>query len=417
MLRFPDTIRRTLRPAEGIDMVSVNVHPSVLNRLIAARHLIDSSGQELSALSDPLAVAQKILIAHDAAELVLLALLSQLGLKVNDQAFMAHVRPVVNEAYVKEPALIGSTLFLFEHLNRVRVDFKHYGILPDTGSSYHLYSDVLAVVDGLCDRILGRPLVDIDHTAAIHLGEVSSQFVNARSLIDQGNHRGALEAIAVALSTAFWNLQVSAAVGEPSSETALLLSGRGIDPASFLTMQRLLPIAQWPINEPAWILRKRGHEGNWTKENTEFCLRTAISTVVRLQSTPFLPRPLNFYDGFEDVLEIVTDHPLVHLVKGHFMGLNQTEVFAGLGKGDRITGQAVGQLQMGSDISQESEIDLEYAEYVAVKYPKHPSLQPPAHDDHFAYQVLWFEREDVEISYQTSERYLEIRKSYLNPGE
>jgi hypothetical protein len=54
------------------------------------------------------------------------------------------------------------------------------------------------------------------------------------------------------------------------------------------------------------------------------------------------------------VIEIVTDRPLVHLMNGHFMGRNLTEVFAGLGKGARITGQAVGQIEMGDDISQES---------------------------------------------------------------
>jgi hypothetical protein len=45
-----------------------------LNRLIAARHLIDGSGQELSAIPTPLAVAQKVLLVHDAAELAFLAL-------------------------------------------------------------------------------------------------------------------------------------------------------------------------------------------------------------------------------------------------------------------------------------------------------------------------------------------------------
>ena len=399
-------------------MVSVNIHPSVLNRLVAARHLIDGSGQELSVLSDPLAVAQKILIAHDAAELVILALISQLGLTAKERDFMDQVKAVLREAFNNEPAEIGIKSRLFEHLNRLRVDFKHHGLLPDSRSSYHLYSDVLGVVDTLCDRLLERPLSSIDHTAAIQLDETSSQFVSARLLINKGEYKAALEAIAVGLSVAFWNLEVSAVVGEPSSETALLLSGRGIDPASFLTMQKLLPIAQWPNSEPGWTLRKTGHEGNWTKENAEFCLRTAISTVVRLQSTPFLPRPIDFYDQFEDVVEIVADHPVVHLVHGqHLGGLAQTDVFDGLSKGDRIIGQAVGQFEMSRDFIHESGIDLDYAIYIAVKNPRHPSLVPPAGDDHFAYQVLWFEREDVKISHQTSERYLEIQKFYLNPGE
>lgn len=399
-------------------MVSVNIQPSVLNRLIAARHLIDSSGQELSTVSDPLAVAQKILIAHDATELVLLALLSQLGVKANDQSFMAHVRPVVSKAYENEPALIGSTSLLFESLNRLRVDFKHYGILPDSRSNYHLYSEALWVIDDLCDRLLGRPLLSIDHTAAIQLDQISSHFVNARALIDEGEYRSALEAIALGLSNAFWNLEPSAMVGEPSSETALLLSGRGIDPASFLTMQKLLPMAQWPVAEPAWNLRKTGHEGNWTRENAEFCLRTAISTVVRLQSTPFLPRPIEFYSQFEDVVEIVTDHPLVHLAHGHYLGgSKQIEVFDRLSKADRIIGQAAGQFDIDDDSTHEPGIDLEYAIYIAVRYPRHPSLEPPAPDDHFAYQVLWFRREDVNISYQTSERYLEIQKHHLDTNE
>jgi hypothetical protein len=399
-------------------MVAVNIRPSVLNRLIAARHLIDTSGQELSALSDPLAVAQKILIAHDAAELVLLALLSQLGLKATDKTFMAHVQLVVGKAFENEPALIASTSHLMDDLNRLRVDFKHHGLLPDSRSSYHLYTDVVAVVDSLCDRVFGRPLVGIDHTAAIQQGEISSQFEKARLLIDQGNHRGALEAIAVGLSVAFWNLRVSAMVGEPSSETALLLSGRGIDPASFLTMQKLLPMAQWPLGEPGWTLRKTGHEGNWTKENAEFCLRTAISTVVRLQSAPLLPRPIDFYEQFEDVVEIVADHPVVHLVHGYYLsGPVQADVFDGLSKGDQVIGQAFGEFELGREFTQELGTNLDSAIYIAVKHPRHPSLKPPAPDDPFAYQVLWFERADVNISHQTSERYLEIRNSYLNPDE
>jgi hypothetical protein len=88
-----------------------------------------------------------------------------------------------------------------------------------------------------------------------------------------------------------------------------------------------------------------------------------------------------------------------------------------LSKGDQVIGQAFGEFELGREFTQELGTNLDSAIYIAVKHPRHPSLKPPAPDDPFAYQVLWFERADVNISHQTSERYLEIRNSYLNPDE
>jgi hypothetical protein len=143
----------------------VNIQPNVLNRLIAARHLIDSSGPELTSISTPLAVAQKVLLVHDVAELALLALLPPGGKGPRDQSFMDLADAVVGKAYQGDIAEVAPRLGLLRHMNQVRVAFKHQGLLPDTASSYHLFSNVVDLLNNVCELLLGTPLLEVDHTS------------------------------------------------------------------------------------------------------------------------------------------------------------------------------------------------------------------------------------------------------------
>jgi len=392
----------------------MEMQPNALNRLIAARHLIDSSGQELTAISTPLTVAQKLLVAHDAAELVLLARITQLGISGSDLAakqgrepsFMAIATTVLTKAYGGESEQFGQNRDLMDHLNRVRVAFKHQGLLPDTASSYHLFSGLIEILDNLCEVLLNRSLLAIDQTAAIHDEEIAEKFTDARALIDEGRYKEALEMTSSGLAIAFLNLELPSYVtpGEPSSEDALLLSGRGIDPASFLTMQKLLPVTFWGGEEAKWHLRKTGHRANWTKEKAEFCLRTAVSTVIRLQSAPILPKPIDFYHQFEDVVQIESENPEVYLVRGS-MFEKKFERFEKFRKGDRIAGHAFGRHGKTLNVITNSESDLEFTEYIALRDPRHELIEEPEHSIFSQSTVLWFKSSEVSVAYQISESY------------
>ena len=405
-------------PSQVADQMAIQ--PSTLNRLIAARYLIDSSGQELTAISDPLIVCQKILTAHDAAELVLIALLSQLGVDAPEKdgkikrepSFMAMASAVLKEAAKNQEIADARHNKLFEDLNRARVDFKHHGLLVDASTNFHLFADVIKLLDVLCNCLINRGLLTVDHSAAISSENIRAKFSSAREAIDAGEYRLALEETARGLALAFWEMNVpsSLIVGKASSEDALLLSGRGIDPASFLSMQKLLPVSYVFEEEPEWELRKYGHEANWTRDNAEFCLQTAITTTVRLQSAPAQPIPLDFYDIYEDVIEVLVDSPTVFLIKGLVLSAFQTErqvdVFR---KGDVISGRAKGHLGRSKDSESATEIGFQYADWVSIERPSTDKVELSTSP--WDLEVLWFQKEEVNISHRLNQARDKIRRA------
>ncbi|MGA7524812.1 MAG: hypothetical protein WBW84_20345 [Acidobacteriaceae bacterium] len=397
----------------------VQIDPSVLNRLIAARHLLESSGPELTPSSDPLVVAQKVLVIHDATELVLLAIVSQLRLQVPekdgkvkaDHSFVALARAVVDHT---NDASITSSMRLLEDLNRVRVNFKHHGIVADASTHYHLAADSVGLVDSLCGKLLQQSLLTVDHIAAITLDEVRDHFATARQYIEQRDYKGALESTARGLTVAFWRLETpsSLTAGVPSSEEALLLSGRGVDPASFLVMQQLLPTAHLTQEEPEWQLRKFGHPENWSYENANFCLETATATVVRPQSGRIKPRPFDFYDVFEDVIEIAVDDPEVYAAERYlWSGLQGASApVTAFRRGDRIVGRATGRWSRDEEDPFNSELDFQFAEWILVLSAVTDKLKLP--DDSFGRSLdIWLRKEQVAISYQESSFHKAMREA------
>jgi hypothetical protein len=287
----------------------------------------------LTAVSDPLAVAQKILVCHDTSELVFCALSSHIGAKpldakgnpirlIKDATFMVLAIAVIEKIYGEEDDRVSLATELLDEMNRYRVAFKHFGTLPNVASSWHIFADVTSLLDDLCDRSIGSPLLDVDQTAAIQVENVKEDFRRARAFAESGQYREALEVISLTLHDSFWsaNLPNLVTPGKALTEDALLLSGRGIDPASFLTMQKIIPTTH-DGETVEWILRETGHSENWTAENVEFCLKTAISCVVKLQSAQAIPVPRDFYHWFDDVIEIAVDAPDI-LLDRHSLGLS-----------------------------------------------------------------------------------------------
>jgi hypothetical protein len=396
---------------------AMQIQPHVVNRLIAARHLIDSSGQELTAYSDALVVAQKILLAHDAAELSFIALSSQLNLRVPEldgkpkaeSSFMALAKAVSTATYPSESHHSAKSAALFEHLNQLRVAFKHRGLPPNVASSFHLFSEVVEELDSICRQLIGLPLTRIQHAAAIYDDTTRDLLDRANTAISSGLYKEALETISLALHVAFRTLNIPSNIkpGEISTEDALLLSGRGIDPASFITTQKFLPVTH-NGEDVIWDLRKHGHEMNWTDTNATFCLQTAISSVIRLQPAQEIPTPSDFYTWFEDVVTVLVDKPKVYRQTGSFSSL--IEPLTIFDKGSRIKGRVNGSWERKVDYGNSTtDFDLEHAPYICLLYPKHELLEP-LKIGLFNTNVLWFENEEVAISYESNGMRESIRK-------
>lgn len=298
----------------------------------------------------------------------------------------------------------GSQESLFADLTETRKQFKHFGRLPDANSHAHLFDETIQILDTLCELVVGQSLLSIDHASLISSIAIKSFFQSARDAINTGEYQLALEQTARGLSQAFWELNSPSHIvaGEASSEDALLLSGRGIDPASFLTMQRFLPRVGTADGDPIWNLREYGHSENWTEENARFCLETAIAAVVRLQSSPAYRSPLRFHDVFDDVITIVVPEPRVLWANGSPLSLDVPEreikVFE---VGDIIAGEATGRIRLPSSesTSEPVEADLNWAEWIELRYAKTSREGLPTIHE-FSHHILWFKKDQVQISYQ-----------------
>src|SRR5689334_16658628 len=104
------------------------ISADILQRLVVAKHLLAANSDQLTPNSDASAVARMVLAAHDGAELALAAIASHLNAPgLTDRLFLQDYPTKIEERTGKP--LAGADYL--RRLNRVRVGFKHDGVLPD----------------------------------------------------------------------------------------------------------------------------------------------------------------------------------------------------------------------------------------------------------------------------------------------
>lgn len=383
---------------------------TLLNRLVAARHLLETSGPSLTSSSPALLLAHKLLIAHDAAELVFSALaalpgampVGQDGQLIKDPSFMQLGRSVVGAAISTGKVPEHSQIKALQELSDARKFFKHNGMLVSPPENNHLFEDTVAILNEAVIGLLDVSLLTIDRTMSIVDVDIREHFESSRRLIESAQYKEALEEVAWGLARAFWLSDFT--VGKSSSEDALLLAGYGVDPGRFLAMQQILPLTYLTAEEPEWDLRKFGHSGNWTKETSEFCLRVALDVVSKFQNAIQEPHASEFYDHFEDVIELIVESPEVFCTTAHYFSPNPAneKQIEGFQRGDRVTGRATGRYDRILPLTNDYDSGLEFAQWIAVESPKTTGISiNQAISDR---EVLWFKAEHVHISYQIDAR-------------
>jgi hypothetical protein len=384
------------------------------NMLMAARSLLENSGPELTSASDAFTVARKVLVVHDTIELVLAALCIEAGsgYKISENTSFHDLVGYVVKKYKEQDddEAQNRNRAPLLNLNHARVRFKHHGDLLDAPTTYPLVEQAIEVIDLLCQRAVQLPLRAIDAIAAIVHEGIAEHLREAEEFILIGECQQALVSIARAMCTAFWDYDVKGVtVGEAEPDAALLLSGRGIDPASFLSMQRFLPKLYSPYDEdPKFDTRQYGHEANWTAENTRFCWNTALTVVLRLQHARFVPQALDFYDEFEDVITISADSTVCHRFKGYWFGDGRmpSEVIESL-VGEVFSGKASGFYELRA----ESEIDMPLSEANWIRVENH-NLQIGEGVFTFGTDEIWFNGEDVAVTYRENPLSIARKKYY-----
>ncbi|HEY6351990.1 MAG TPA: hypothetical protein VI636_21555 [Candidatus Angelobacter sp.] len=372
--------------------------PLILNRLVSARYLLDHSGPRLTKHSDSRAVAHAVLMAHDAAELALGAMAEYTQAPISDKTSFPELLEAVNPK-IQPTGLTG--LGDFKRLNKIRVAFKHHGLLPDTGTWFNVIDLISHYLDQACKAVFGIALTEVEAAHLIQDPEIVQLITEARSDNANEKFREALEKLANALLKAnltLFNQPLSVLPGDPDPQQALLLTGYGVDPSSFIIMQQLLPTVS--ASGIAWKRHETGHPGNWTEENVSFCADTLIEVLLRLQSVHPLPQPTRFYHRYRDVLTITVEHPEIRKAQQFFhpevakLSMSSVPLEGNeLTIGDKIYGR-FSVCQDGDGCFSDPNADIENAEWIKIDAPVCEKYR--FHPDHF----LTVRRKHVAISFE-----------------
>jgi hypothetical protein len=348
------------------------ISQQVLNRIVIGNQLLSTAGS-LTPNADPLAVAQAVLVAHDASELILAALAAHLKASFKDKK-KTYLMDYVDAIELKTQISIKP---FFQTLNEARISFKHNGILPTPHQFYHCVSEALKELDKASVACIGEPLDEVGLGMLIEDDVAQQLYHKAKKLNGEGKFKEALESLALCFKAALdaTPYGVTVNVGEPESEAALHLLGCGVDPSMFLSVQRFLPIVDW-FDAISWNPRGTGHPGNWTMENVDYCADSLLRIILQIQHSQFRPHAMPFEYVYEDVLTANRDGVVVQADEtggmsalfGQF-GHSQRTVFGELKRGQTISGHLTPALE--SDLpSNWQKTSLDRANLFVISQPK-----------------------------------------------
>jgi hypothetical protein len=301
-----------------------------LRRLLVAKHLLAANAGQLMPNSDAATVARMVLTAHDAAELAIAAIASELNVPGLQERLSLVDYPAKIEAHTDITFPGGAFV---RQLNASRVGFKHNGILPDARDWYRVIDRTWEWVDQWCQAYLKMSINDADLKELLADPEVKALYQAAEDARRRAFYQTALETIGHALYRVLRHFRAIEwpVVGHKSTEDALMLSAFGVRPSEFLALQSLLPRVALDLSTRAvkveWQKRETGHPGNWTDENVRFCLATLLDLALKVQHAPAVPRALLFAWVFDDVITpkgeradlfeyVFEGHPLLQRVVG-----------------------------------------------------------------------------------------------------
>lgn len=374
------------------------MQPVILNRLISARFLLENSGLSLNRNSDSRAVAQNVLMAHDAAELALTAIADHLKIALPERTEFPKLIDQLN-SHVGMPGGLSGHVYLTK-LNKVRIAFKHHGLLPDSGSWFDVVDRTSLHLDETCLTAVGVALSKIDLTHLIEDQKVQQLIAIARTKHEQGFYKEALEVLAKALyrSNLLFPRGLEIIPGNSDPQQALILSGYGVDPSAFIVLQQLLPSVSG--HAIVWKLHETGHEANWGDENVAFAIHSTVTLILQLQHGSARPQPQKFRDAYTDVLTIKCPNPHVHMIyrivaPGGFGFVNTTAPLNDFSVGDKIRGMVHESYDSVGETIDEENWNPDDAVWLKVDGPSSDKREFNA-----LFDSLIVKREHVDVSYE-----------------
>ncbi len=274
----------------------------VAQRLLLGKSLLSRIRVHPVSQPDQHSLANHIITAHDAAELILAAIADhKRKLPPREQHYlMDYFEPL--KGLHPERDVTGREFF--RQLNRVRIDIKHYGIFPDPKQWARVAETTYGYASQWCSDYLGTSLDEIDDSALLRSDTVRTSFNEAKQALTKRNYQKALEQLGIALHQLFEENDAlrNVQVGKPRSEDAIRLTGFGVHANDFLALQEFLPSVLKSVEGSLtvqWEQNTFGHPGNWRKNAVQFCLGTFLDVALKIQDAQWIPGALYLQAVYE----------------------------------------------------------------------------------------------------------------------
>ena len=286
----------------------------VFERLLLAKALLSEIDVVPTVRPDSLTTARYVLIAHDAAELVLGAVARHLQCSVKYPAYLMNYAEAIRQK--TEQDIPYRDFFL--NLNRQRVNVKHHGLMPNVEQWGNVAEAAYRNISSVCERYLNLRLAQLDESILVRHEGAKHLFAEAKAEYQRAEYRFALEKLAHALFILFKDNPAlrSMTIGKPHAEDAIKLTAFGVNANEFLAMQEFLPSVSEDKGSVSfrWGQERYGHPANWTQEAAEFCLKTVIHVAIRIQSATWIPSAIEFLYAYEHKVTALEDN--VEIVRG-----------------------------------------------------------------------------------------------------
>lgn len=334
--------------------MSINVRPEIMQRLVLAKALLRAGQKACSDTRDKIAFARGIMSLHDAAETALATVADHIHAPApKNTSFMDYVKLI-------EGADASGSRMSFQtqlrHLNTLRVNAKHHGIIPETESSRSFPATIEDFLDELCATYVGIPLAKVSLIATIADDNVRSALEEAELLCDAGRFGKSLEYLAVAMyhicdhqavnfsrdGSGVFRRDNSPFPDYAGQSHTLLLVSRGIDVYLYHRFKNLTPEISY-VDGKQCIRHDKlyWHDANWDEANARFALEFCVDTATKFQrSFNEGPRLASYVDLYEDVIEPVGEQATIH-VHVHRQGIPDMDRLV-LHKGETFVGYADG---------------------------------------------------------------------------
>ena len=122
-----------------------------------------------------------------------------------------------------------------------------------------------------------------------------------------------------------------------------------------------------------------------------------------------------FYDYYEDVLELLADVSDAQLTETSLFGAPRYRQLDPLVKGDIITGRATGRTTFGAELSAETEVTFEFADWISVEDPH--ILGRPLAKSAWQSHTVWIRQSEIKRTYQMSAERQKLREYFLRTAE